>query len=317
MNLKKQIEEILNSTLSVEEKRIKLLGRKGLLSLQFGTLKNLPKNKIGAYGKELNDLKTYVENFLTKKTETSEQIFDLSVPASEQLIASKHPISHTIDEMVDIFSTLGFDVFTGPEIVSDFDNFGSLNFSEDHPARDTQDSFMIKNSAKMMRTQTSAMQVEVMKNNELPVRAIVPGKTYRREADATHAPMFNQLEGFVVDNKVSFADLKGILTNFVELYFGRKIPMRFRPHYFPFTEPSAEIDILWKQEGKEDRWLEILGCGCIHPNVLTTAGINPKIYQGIAFGLGIERPFMLKHGVNDMRDIYKNEISFLKQLAQL
>ncbi len=317
MELSQKIDKILKSDISVEQKRIKLLGRKGLLSLEFKRMKSLPKSKMAKIGKELNNFRQQIQSSLNSNDEIKESVFDLSAPASRKTFGAKHPISITIDQMVDIFSKLGFEVFTGNEAVSDYDNFGSLNFSPDHPARDTQDSFMLKNSNLMMRTQTSAMQIEVMKKQKPPIRAIVPGKTFRRELDATHVPMFNQLEGFIVDKNVSFSDLKGLLSDFVELFFEKKIEMRFRPHYFPFTEPSAEIDILWKQPGKKDKWLEILGCGSIHPSVLINAGINPKIYQGIAFGLGIERPFMLKYGVNDMRELYKNEVEFLKQLSDL
>lgn len=315
-DITREVEQVLaQKELSTEEKRVRLLGRKGVLTLKLRELGQLDKKARAKQGQLLNELKAKIDNALSSRP-IKETKVDLTAPAVTQPIGSIHPLNQTLARMVELFSHLGFETVTGPEIVSDEDNFGSLHFPLHHPARDTQDSFMIDQlPGYLLRTQTSAMQVPAMKQRTPPMRVIVPGKTFRREADATHQPMFHQLEGFIVDEEVTFSDLKGLLRYFCELYFGVKTPMRFRSHYFPFTEPSAEVDILWTKENGEQKWLEILGCGCIHPTVLENAGINPKKYQGVAFGLGVERPFMLAHGLDDMRQLYLNNEEFLNQFS--
>lgn len=316
-DLHKQIKLILSSNLKPTVKMTKLIGRSGLITMALRQVKNLPVKERAQTGRDLNNLKQRVA-LLLKPKQQSAVTFDLSVPARRQYVGSQHLINHSIDKMVDIFVTLGFEPVVGPEIVTDYDNFGSLNFNDDHPARDTQDSLLLaKKLGWLLRTQTSAMQVPIMQKRQPPIRVIVPGKTYRRELDATHMPMFHQLEGFIVDESVTFTDLKGLMAYFVERFFYQDMPMRFRPHYFPFTEPSAEVDILWEKSNGNKEWLEILGCGSIHPTVLENAGINSRKYQGIAFGLGIERPTMLRYGINDMRLLYANDQNFINQFLGL
>lgn len=307
-----KIEQILDSKAPVLNKKNKILGRKGLLNEAFKQLKTLTAKEKADFGGRLNKLRLQAEQLTAIQSESQTEFIDLSLPALPNKVGCTHPINQTMDRMVNIFKGLGFEVYTGPEIVSDYNNFGSLNFADDHPARDTQDSFSLKSIELMLRTQTSATQVPIMKNHSIPMRVIVPGKVYRREADATHMPMFHQLEGFVIDSQVRYSDLKGLLTHFVTSFFGKEVKMRFRPHFFPFTEPSAEVDIWWERENGQGRWLEILGCGMIHPVVLENAGINSKKYQGIAFGLGLERPFMLRHKLDDMRQLFNNDEDFLK-----
>lgn len=317
--LKNTIDRILASTkLSPSEKLHQILGRKGIFKAAYDELPSLGKTERIERGRLLNQLKQKVRLQLENtETAVADLNFDLSLPPSELPVGAMHPINQTMDRMVDIFTRLGFEIFTGPEIVSDENNFGLLNFAADHPARDTQDSFSLVDSKLMLRTQTSATQVPIMKHHEIPMRIIVPGKTFRREVNATHMPMFHQLEGFIIDEQVRFTDLKGILSEFMKQFFGKELKMRFRTHYFPFTEPSAEVDIWWQRDQSTGRWLEVLGCGMIHPQVLENAGINSKKFQGIAFGLGLERPFMLRHKVDDMRLLYANDESFLKSFFKL
>ncbi|MDO8471702.1 MAG: phenylalanine--tRNA ligase subunit alpha [bacterium] len=317
--LKATINRLLaSSKLSPSEKLHQILGRKGILKAAYDELPGLKQAERIERGRLLNRLKHKVQQQLEDNDlSTADPGFDLSLPPLDLPIGTMHPINQTMDRMVDIFMRLGFEIFTGPEIVSDENNFGLLNFPADHPARDTQDSFSLVNSKLMLRTQTSAVQIPIMKNHDLPMRIIVPGKAFRREVNATHMPMFHQLEGFIVDEQVRFTDLKGVLSEFMKQFFGQELKMRFRTHYFPFTEPSAEVDIWWQRESGTGRWLEVLGCGMIHPQVLENAGINSKKFQGIAFGLGLERPFMLRHKVDDMRLLYDNDESFLKSFFQL
>lgn len=316
--IKNLVDKVLSGSLSTKDKRDHILGRKGIITKALRDIKTLSVAKRKSQGQFLNSLRQEMELKLQDNKTTQNNSFDLSAPAKETVYGAKHPINLTIDSMVNIFSRFGFEVVMGPEIVTDENNFGLLNFPDDHPARDTQDSFLIKDLPELlMRTQTSAMQIPAMKKRTPPMRVIVPGKTFRREADATHQPMFNQLEGFIVDESVTFSDLKGLLEYFIQEFFGPNIQVRFRPHYFAFTEPSAEVDILWSKKNGKEKWLEILGCGVIHPAVLKNAGIDPKKYQGVAFGVGIERPFMLRHGVNDMRLLYNNDEEFLNQFSSL
>lgn len=316
-SIKHDIDQILTSGQDRETQFNLVLGRKGILATALRDLKMLPKAEIARTGAALNVLKNELAAKLAK-TEAADAVFDLSSPASLPTTGSLHPITITMNRIIEIFGSLGFVVQTGHEIVSDYDNFGSLHFPLNHPARDTQDSFLLADLPDMLlRTQTSAAQVPIMSTNELPLRVLVPGKTFRRETDATHQPTFHQIEGFIVDEQVTFADLKGMLQYFVEAFFGRPMKTRFRPHFFPFTEPSAEMDVLWERPDGTTRWLEVVGSGCIHPEVLQNAGINPKKYQGVAFGFGVDRFPMLQHGITHMRALSHNDEELLRQFAQL
>lgn len=320
MNLKaisKQIDAVLKTDVDLETKSNLILGRKGIITAALRSVKTLPKTERAHTGAALNSLKETLIKKLQPAAVT-EKSFDLSLPPITPKTGSYHPISITINRIVEIFASIGFVTLTGNEIVTDYDNFGSLHFPLNHPARDTQDSFLLTDLPDMLlRTQTSAAQVPIMSSNELPLRVLVPGKTFRREIDATHQPTFHQVEGFIVDEQVTFADLKGMLQYFVEEFFGQPMQTRFRPHFFPFTEPSAEMDVLWKQPNGSTRWLEIVGSGCIHPAVLQNAGINPKKYQGVAFGFGVDRLPMLRHGITHMRALSHNDEELLSQFAIL
>ena len=230
-----------------------------------------------------------------------------------------HPVSRTFKRMEDIFGRLGFDVATGPEIEDDYHNFEALNIPENHPARAMHDTFYIDEHV-VLRTHTSPVQIRFMEENQPPIRVIAPGKVYRCDSDVTHTPMFHQLEGLCIDHDITFADLKGILIYFIQEFFEKDLPVRFRPSYFPFTEPSAEVDmgcVFCESKGcricKQTGWLEVLGCGMVHPKVLKHGGIDSTIYSGYAFGLGVERLTMLRYGVNDLRLFFNNDLSFLRQ----
>ena len=220
---------------------------------------------------------------------------------------SVHPVTKTIDEISSFFESIGFEIESGPEIETDYYNFEALNVPEDHPAKDMHDTFYLKDSG-LLRTHTSPVQIRTMENKNPPHRIICPGKVYRKDSDLTHTPMFHQIEGLVVEEGASFAQLKGLLNDFLQDFFGREVELRFRPSYFPFTEPSAEADIRWEQN-----WLEVLGCGMVHPNVLEMVGVDTKKYSGFAFGLGVERMAMLKYNIPDLRLFFENDYRFLKQ----
>lgn len=317
--LKKQLDQIMRGPLSPEEKRLQILGRKGLLTSALRTVGQLPAAERAQAGEALNDLRRRTETALqSSESGTAEVTYDLSVPPAALAGGSLHPLTLAIHRAVDIFAHLGFDVVEGSEVVTDWDNFESLHFHPDHPARDTQDTMLINNRLGwLLRTQTSAMQVPTMATRKPPFRFIVPGRTYRRESDATHVPMFHQLEGVIVDEEVSFSDLKGLLEYFIAEFFGRPMQLRFRPHFFPFTEPSAEVDVAWEKPGGKTGWLELLGCGCIHPEVLRNSGLDPKKYQGVAFGLGLDRHAMLLHGIPDVRTLFENREETLRQFKTL
>jgi len=317
--VKKRLSTILASTASAEQKRVAVLGRKGILTESLRELGRLPVEERSATGAELNKLKQWFNEQLAKEQDdTRVPAVDLSAPGKQPALGSVHPISAAINRAVDIFSRLGFETVEGLEIVSDWDNFESLHFHPDHPARDTQDTMIVDDRPGwLLRTQTSAVQIPAIATRQPPIRFIVPGKTYRKESDATHMPMFHQLEGVIIDQQVTFGDLKGLLEYFITEYFGRSMRLRFRPHYFPFTEPSAEVDVEWTRPDGSKKWLEMLGCGCIHPEVLKNAGLDPRKYQGIAFGLGIDRHAMLLYGINDIRELFLNKEEVLSQSANL
>ena len=304
----------------LEELRIKFLGRKGLVSQLFESLKDVSKENKREVGQALNQLKIHTQSKYDEKNALlgsqlkKENVFvDLSLPGRKREIGRKHILIQTLNEIKSIFKGLGFSVYEGPELESDYFNFEALNFAEDHPARDMQDTFFI-NEKFLLRTHTSPVQIRLMTNNKPPLRAIMPGKVFRNEAiSAKSYCLFHQVEGLYVDTDVTFAELKGTLVAFVKQFYGKDVPFRFRASFFPFTEPSAEMDVWWQPKGKEGRWLEILGCGMVDPNVLRNVGIDPEKYTGYAFGMGIERTAMRKYGIDDIRILFDNDNRFLKQ----
>ncbi|PIP30556.1 phenylalanine--tRNA ligase subunit alpha [bacterium (Candidatus Howlettbacteria) CG_4_9_14_3_um_filter_37_10] len=329
--LNKALEKISAATdvTQVEDIRIAYLGRKGSVTLAFKDLLILEAEEKKAKGQELNEVKKKIEASLETKTrqllekersdlETREWI-DVTSPGAKHLSGHAHLVTKTTREMIDIFSRLGFEVVDGPEIETDWYNFEALNMPKGHPVRDTQATFFVDENL-VLRTQTSPVQIRVMQNQKPPIRVIVPGKTYRRDYDVTHTPMFHQLEGLVVDKGVTLADLKGTMEVFVKLFFGEDRKIRLRPHHFAFTEPSIELDIscgICAGNGcracKYTGWLEIAGAGMVHPNVLRNGGIDPEEYQGFAFGFGIERPAMLRSNIDDLRLFFDNDLRFLEQ----
>ena len=237
----------------------------------------------------------------------SKDKLDITLPGFSSQQGSIHPVSKTINDICNFFEKMGFDIEAGPEAEVDYYNFEALNVPDDHPAKDMHDTFYLNNSG-LLRTHTSPVQIRTMEKSEAPHRIICPGKVYRKDSDLTHTPMFHQIEGLVVEEGASFAQLKGLLNDFLEDFFGEQVELRFRPSYFPFTEPSAEADIRWKKN-----WLEVLGCGMVHPNVLKGVGVDTKKYSGFAFGLGVERMAMLKYDIPDLRAFFENDIRFLEQ----
>ncbi|MCB0738951.1 MAG: phenylalanine--tRNA ligase subunit alpha, partial [Bacteroidetes bacterium] len=259
---------------------------------------------------KINELKSKFENEANKKAAAD---VDVTLPGYPFEIGGRHPIDAVRDELVDIFARIGFDIAEGSEVIDEWTNFTALNMPEDHPARDMQDTFFVKNmDGYVLRTHTSGVQVKVMQNQKPPIRTISPGMVFRKDNDATHSPFFHQVEGLYVAENVSFADLKQTLFYFVNEMFGEGTEFRLRPSYFPFTEPSAEMDIEWNKNG-EKSWMEILGCGMVDPSVLENCGIDSTKYTGYAFGIGVERIAMLKYGIHDIRTFYENDIRFLRQ----
>lgn len=305
---------------SLEELRIKYLSRKGIIQQLVEELKNVPKEDKPLIGKSLNELKNFAANnfdelkirFESQSSKTAEHI-DITLPGRKESVGSKHIIVQTLDEIKEIFKGLGFSVYEGPELESDYYNFGALNFPDDHPARDMQDTFFVTENF-LLRTHTSPVQIRLMSEKKPPLRAIMPGKVFRNEAiSAKSYCLFHQVEGLYVDEDVTFAELKGTLIAFIKQFFGQDVKYRFRASFFPFTEPSAEMDIWWEPKGKPGRWMEILGCGMVDPNVLKNVGIDPDKYTGYAFGMGIERTAMRKYGIDDIRILFDNDKRFLTQ----
>ncbi len=311
----------------VEDIRVKYLSRNGLIASLFEELKNVPKEEKPLLGKSLNILRSEItERFNSVKLQFEssakkpEEDIDLTLPGKLKAVGGKHILTQTLDEIKTIFKGLGFSVYGGPELESDYNNFEALNFPPDHPARDMQDTYFI-NKDFVLRTHTSPVQIRVMTDLKPPVRVIMPGKCYRNEAVSSRSYcMFHQVEGLYVDTGVTFAELKGTLVSFARLFYGEDIKYRFRPSFFPFTEPSAEMDItcfLCHGKGckvcKQSGWLEILGCGMVDPNVFVNVHYDPEIYTGYAFGMGIERTAMLKYGIDDIRVFFDNDLRFLKQ----
>jgi len=316
-----------SSAEAVEAVRNKFLGRKGELAGALSGLRDVPAEEKPRAGQEANRVKTELERLFDEKKKsatstTKRQKQDLTMPGTSRPAGALHPLTQVTYEICDIFSKIGFSVATGPEMETDFHNFEALNIPSDHPSRDSFDTFRLT-SGKLLRSQTSTVQIRVMQKSNPPIKIVAPGRVYRPDAtDATHSFMFHQFEGLMVDKNVSFAELKGVLHYFAKTYFGKSVKLRFRPHFFPFTEPSAEIDItciLCKGSGcrvcSHSGWLEILGAGMVHPRVLESVKISPEDYTGFAFGMGIERIAMLRWGVTDIRLFYENDIRFLRQLA--
>jgi phenylalanyl-tRNA synthetase alpha chain len=311
----------------LEQLRIKYIGRNGRISSLFDELKNAANEEKPALGKSLNSLRTratesfnILRNKLESASDSKENEIDLTLPGDQIQIGSKHILTQTLDEIKTIFKGMGFSVYEGPELESDYYNFEALNFVPDHPARDMQDTFFI-NKDFLLRTHTSPVQIRLMEKHKPPVRAIMPGRVYRNEAvSARSYCMFHQVEGLYVDTDVTFAELKGTLVSFAKQFYGDDLKYRFRTSFFPFTEPSAEMDItcfLCHGRGckvcKQTGWLEILGCGMVDPNVFKYVGYDPEKYTGYAFGMGIERTAMLKYGITDIRIFFENDLRFLKQ----
>jgi len=303
---------------SLDKVRVRYLGKKGELTERLKGVSQLPKNERPAAGQDINRAKQDVQQRLNARRDAleaealekklAEDAIDVSLPGRGQDIGGRHPVSRAMLRIEKIFQNAGFGVRTGPEIEDDFHNFTALNIPANHPARAMHDTFYFP-GGKLLRTHTSPVQIRSMVKEGVPIRIIAPGRVYRCDSDQTHTPMFHQVEGLVIDKNVSFANLKAVLHQFVENFFERKAELRFRPSYFPFTEPSAEVDVRW-EEGK---WLEILGCGMVHPNVLESAGVDPEVYTGYAFGIGVERLAMLRYGVTDLRTFFENDLRFLEQ----
>lgn len=300
----------------------KFLGKKGYIYQHIKNLNNIPSNKRPKFGKAINHVKKHIHTLFIKQKnvlklknieETLVQdnnILDITLPGRTEEIGTLHPITDTIERIKKFFYTLGFSTINGPEIENDYFNFDALNVPVNHPARNEQDTFWFDEHL-LLRTHTSNMQIRVMTNNKnVPMRIISCGRVYRRDYDKNHTPMFHQMEGFMIDTAINFSNLKYILYNFLYHFFGKNIILRFRPSYFPFTEPSAEIDI---QDQRSTNWLEVLGCGIIHPTILHNVGIDSKKFSGFAFGIGIERLTMLLHHINDIRIFFENDLTFLNQ----
>ncbi len=298
--------------------RVTYLGKKGQLTARLKDLSKLSAEERPAAGQEINKAKKAVQESLNARRDALQSdalaqkliadAVDVSLPGRGLSMGGRHPVSRAAVRIEKIFRDAGFGIRTGPEIEDDFHNFTALNIPENHPARAMHDTFYFP-GGNLLRTHTSPVQIRSMVKEGVPIRIIAPGRVYRCDSDQTHTPMFTQVEGLVIDRGVSFANLKAVLHQFVENFFERKVKLRFRASYFPFTEPSAEVDVEW-EEGK---WLEILGCGMVHPNVLTNAGIDPEEFTGYAFGMGVERLAMLRYGVKDLRTFFENDLRFLRQ----
>ena len=293
------------------------LGKTGIVTNEFGKLKDASLEERKELGKSLNILKGQTQELITlqldniQKTKEDNNFVDVTLPGKNISMGSRHPISITINQITSILGDHGFTSVSGIEIEDEFHNFEALNIPDTHPARDMHDTFYVSDN-KLLRTHTSSVQIRSMLSNKAPLKIMTPGKVYRCDSDPTHSPMFHQIEGLYIDKNVNFCHLKGVLINFIKEFFGKDMEIRFRPSYFPFTEPSAELDIKFK-----GKWLEVLGCGMVHPNVLSNVKINTNQYSGFAFGLGVERLAMLKYDIVDLRMFYENDISFLSQFKGL
>ena len=314
---------------ALEALRVSLLGKSGSITAQLKALGALPGDQRKAAGEAINHARDAISDALSVRKAALDdaaldarlagESLDVTLPGRDSARGGIHPVSRTLERITDIFGRLGYELADGPEIEDDWHNFEALNFPPHHPARAMHDTFYF-DDGRLLRTHTSGVQVRYMQDllargEQPPLRMIAAGKVYRSDSDQTHTPMFHQVEGLLVDEHASFADLKGTLTEFVRAFFERDFEMRFRPSYFPFTEPSAEVDIAWQQADGSTRWLEVLGCGMVHPSVLRNVGIDPERYTGFAFGLGVERFAMLRYGVDDLRSFFDNDVRFLGQFA--
>ena len=311
---------------AIQDISVRYLGRKGIITQFLRNISKLPADQRPAAGKQANEVKNLLDAAFTEAIQNLEATvkttrggIDVSLPGRPTPSGSLHPITQINQEICDIFSNMGFDIAEGPEVELDYYNFEALNFPKDHPARDMQDTFFVSDNI-VLRTHTSPMQIRIMEKQPPPVRIITPGKVYRCDSDLTHTPMFHQVEGLLVDENISFGDLKGTLTAFVHQMFDEQTSLRFRPGFFPFTEPSAEVDILCVMcRGKGCRvcsqtgWLEILGSGMVHPALYENVGYDADRYTGFAFGMGVDRIAMLKYGIDDIRKFFENDIRFLSQ----
>ena len=310
--------ESADSLAALDAVRVSWLGKKGVLTARLKELSTLPAAERPAAGQAINGAKQAIQERLEAKRQHLEQAqltqklladrIDVTLPGRGRSIGGRHPVSRARGRLERIFRDAGFGVRTGPEIEDDYHNFTALNIPENHPARASHDTFYFPNGM-LLRTHTSPVQIRALKKEGAPIRIIAPGRVYRCDSDQTHTPMFHQVEGLVVDRGISFANLKAVLHQFVESFFERDARLRFRASYFPFTEPSAEVDVLWE----EGNWLEILGCGMVHPNVLENVGLDSREFTGYAFGIGIDRLAMLRYGVRDLRAFFENDLRFLRQ----
>lgn len=324
--LRAEIKDFYPSTLEeLESFRVQYLGRKGAITQLMDEFKALPKEEKKTYGKAVNELKAQAQQVVDEHKDRLEEEALAATQANQDLtldpaplpLGARHPVSMVIQQINEAFKQVGFAISDGPEVVDDWHNFTALNIPQHHPARDMQDTFFIdEDQQQMLRTHTSSVQIAVMENQKPPIRTIAPGRTFRRDSDATHSPFFHQIEGLYVDENVSLTDLKQTLFYFVRQLFGEEVKVRFRPSYFPFTEPSAEMDIKWEGEG-ENEWMEILGCGMVDPEVFRLCGIDEERYTGYAFGIGIERIAMLKYQIPDIRTFFENDVRFLSQFKSL
>ncbi len=297
--------------------RVSYLGKKGSLTERLKQLGKLSVEERPQAGQAINDAKKIVQEAINARREfldnqrinakiAGEKV-DVTLPGRGQGSGGLHPITQTLDRIESLFAQMGFEVAEGPEVEDDFHNFEALNIPEHHPARAMHDTFYFDANT-LLRTHTSSVQIRFMKEHKPPVRFIAPGRVYRHDSDMTHTPMFHQVEGLMIDEDVNFSQLKGLIIDFLEHFFEKKLEVRFRPSYFPFTEPSAEVDIMG-----ENGWLEVLGCGMVHPNVLANVGVDSEKYTGLAFGMGVERLAMLRHGIDDLRIFFENDLRFLEQ----
>lgn len=338
--MREKLEQIKSSALEaingasdlkvLEDLRVQYLGKKGELTAVLRGMKDLTAEERPVVGQMANEVREALENALADKKvgleseavnqKLKEEVIDITMPGKKMPKGHMHPLHKTLEEVESIFLGMGYEVVDGREVETAYYNFDALNLGEEHPARDEQDTFYFTNNL-VLRTATSPVQVHTMESQELPIRMVAPGRVYRSdEADATHSPVFHQIEGLVIDENITFGDLKGVLAEFAKKFFGDKVQVKFRPHYFPFTEPSAEVDVSCVMCGgkgcnvcKGSGWIEILGCGMVHPKVLEMAGIDSTKYQGFAFGMGLERLTMLKYDIGDLRLFYENDVRFLAQ----
>ncbi|XOQ59446.1 MAG: phenylalanine--tRNA ligase subunit alpha [Clostridium sp.] len=326
------LQDLKNKTevTEINKIRVKYLGKKGELTQILRNMKSLSKEERPIVGKFANEVRKNLEEAIEKSLNKikisnienrleSEKI-DITMPGKKQIIGKRHPLEQTLEDMKQIFISMGFTIEEGPEVELDYYNFEALNIPKNHPARGEQDTFYINDNI-VLRTQTSPVQIRIMEKEKPPIKMISPGKVYRSDSvDATHSPIFYQMEGLVVDKGITFANLKGTLEMFAKRMFGDGINTKFRPHHFPFTEPSAEMDATCFVCGgkgcrvcKDEGWIELLGCGMVHPQVLRNCGIDPEVYSGFAFGMGVDRMVMLKYGIDDIRNMYESDMRFLNQ----